>query len=89
MFKISLKPKRSFKSTKGSDVTAMFVRRVHLFGFPGAVLHRRDGNRCSRINEAKMTGNHPHFSCIDALTSTVTRKIGNSNLSQEITDTLL
>lgn len=34
-----------------------------------------------------MTSNHPHFSCLDVLASTVTRKMRNSNLFQKITDT--
>lgn len=48
---------------------------------------QHDGNRCLQINECKVKCNHPPFSCLDMLTSTVTRKMRNSNLFQKITGT--
>lgn len=88
MFRISLKLKDSFKDTNSSKVMGMFIIKAHLFAF--LVLFsptwQHDGNRCSQINERKMTSNHPHFSCIDVPASTVTQKMRNSNLFQKITD---
>lgn len=88
MFKISSKLKDSFKYTNSSKITGVFIRKAHLFAFllPLSPMWQHDGNRCSQINECKMTSNHPHFSCVDVLASTLTQKIRNSNLSQKITD---
>lgn len=89
MLKISLRLKDSFKYTNSSKIMGMFIIKAHLFAF--LVLFsptwQHDGNRCSRINEPKMTSNHSHFSCIDVQASTVTQKMKNSNLFQKITDT--
>lgn len=89
MFKISLKLKDSFKYTNNSKITGMFIIKAHLFAFlvPFSSAWQHDGNRCSQINERKMTSNHPHFSCIDVSASTVPQKMRNSNLFQKITDT--
>lgn len=88
MFKISSKLKDSFKYTNSSKIAGVFIRKAHLFAFllPFSPMWQRDGNRCSQINECKMTSNHPHFSCVDVLASTLTQKIRNSNLSRKITD---
>lgn len=88
MFKISSKLKDSFKYTNSSKITGVFIRKAHLFAFLllFSPMWQHDGNRCSQINECKMTSNHPHFSCVDVLASTLTQKIRNSNLSQKITD---
>lgn len=88
MFKISSKLKDSFKYTNSSKITGVFIRKAHLFAFLllFSPMWQHDGNRCSQINECKMTSNHPHFSCVDVLASTLTQKMRNSNLSQKITD---
>lgn len=67
----------------------MLFIKVHLVDFSVlfSLTWQHDGSRCLQINECKVQCNHPPFSCLDTLTSTVTRKMRNSNLFQKITGT--